>query len=132
MLQGRPISLEWINPSSIVNIDNENVKILSWTTIEQIFKNQVDLLLTPAPYSSSQDAENAIFAKPTTIHINRIELGLTKLLMKNSKSYKLIPSWSFFGYDENFVDANITPGAEICFITINALDGSIIDRGQMY
>ena len=81
-------------------------------------------MLTPATYSPS--------GEPTAIHINRIELGLTKLLMPNSESYKLIPTWSFLGYDEGFSSQATDVGAEICFVTINALDGSIVDRGNMY
>lgn len=88
------------------------------------WKEQLDRMLTPATYSPS--------GEPTAIHINRIELGLTKLLMPNSKSYKLIPTWSFLGYDEAATSRADDAGAAICFITINALDGSIVDRGNMY
>ena len=121
---GKLVSLKWQNPSEIVQIDNENAKLLPWDTIEQRCKEQLDRMLTPATYSPS--------GEPTAIHINRIELGLTKLLMPNSESYKLIPTWSFLGYDEGFSSQATDVGAEICFVTINALDGSIVDRGNMY
>ena len=121
---GKLVSLKWQNPSEIVQIDNENAKLLPWDTIEQRCKEQLDRMLTPATYSPS--------GEPTAIHINRIELGLTKLLMPNSKSYKLIPTWSFLGYDEAATSRADDAGAAICFVTINALDGSIVDRGNMY
>ena len=59
-------------------------------------------------------------------------MGLTKLLMPNSESYKLIPTWSFLGYDGAVPSQADDAGAAICFVTINALDGSIVDRGNMY
>lgn len=121
---GKIVSLKWQNPSEIIQIDNDNAKILPWDKVEQVFKKQLDRMLTPTTFSQS--------GEPTTIHINRIELGLTKLLVPNSGSYKLIPTWSFLGYDEAQMPQAVKVGAEICFITINALDGSIVDRGDMY
>lgn len=121
---GKLVSLKWQNPSEIVQIDNENAKLLPWDTIEQRCKEQLDRMLTPVSFSAT--------GEPNAIHINRIELGLTKLLMPNSESYKLIPTWSFLGYDEAATSRADDAGAAICFITINALDGSIVDRGNMY
>ena len=121
---GKLVSLKWQNPSEIVQIDNENAKLLPWDTIEQRCKEQLDRMLTPVSFSAT--------GEPNAIHINRIELGLTKLLMPNSESYKLIPTWSFLGYDGAVPSQADDAGAAICFITINALDGSIVDRGNMY
>ena len=121
---GKLVSLKWQNPSEIVQIDNENAKLLPWDTIEQRCKEQLDRMLTPVSFSAT--------GEPNAIHINRIELGLTKLLMPNSESYKLIPTWSFLGYDDAVPSRADDAGAAICFITINALDGSIVDRGNMY
>ena len=121
---GKLVSLKWQNPSEIVQIDNENAKLLPWDTIEQRCKEQLDRMLTPVSFSAT--------GEPNAIHINRVELGLTKLLMPNSESYKLIPTWSFLGYDDAVPSRAADVGAAICFITINALDGSIVDRGNMY
>jgi hypothetical protein len=131
---GAIVRAEWINPSMISNIDNDNVKTLSWDAIQSIFLKQMDYLLSPTPIAKSDVSEGSIFFDETTICIQRIELGLTKILMQNSGgSYKLIPTWCFIGYDYNKMQENANhTGNEICFLTINAMDGSIIDRGQMY
>ena len=56
--------------------------------------------------------------------------------MKNSRDdYKLIPTWSFMGYETSPSrpeQEGVNTGAEVCFITINAIDGTVIDRGLMY
>jgi len=131
---GSIVRVEWINPSTISNIDNDNVKTLSWDTIQSIFLKQMDYLLSPTPIAESDASEGSVFHKETTIYIQRIEFGLTKILIRNSvDSYKLIPTWCFIGYDYNWMQDNaLHTGNEICFLTINAMDGSIIDRGQMY
>ena len=129
---GQLMYLKWSNPSQITNVDNENAKILPWESIVKIFKAQINLMITPQSTIAEAGLDDASSDQPTIIHINRVEFGATKLLMRNSRDYKLIPTWSFLGYDETELSNDITPGGEICFVTINALDGSIIDRGQMY
>ena len=128
------VRAEWINPSTISHIDNENVKILPWETIQDIFMRQMDYILTPSPIEKSETSEGSIFYNETSIYIQRVELGLTKVLMRNSGgAYKLLPTWCFIGYDSNNSKSDAKHnGNEICFLTINAIDGSIIDRGQMY
>lgn len=71
-----------------------------------------------------------------TFHITRIELGLARINYKDDyNSALLVPAWDFFGY--------ITTNGEISeeekllanknsFLTINAVDGSIIDRHLGY
>lgn len=129
---GQLMYLKWSNPSQITNVDNENAKILPWESIVKIFKAQINLMITPQSTIAEAGLDDASSDQPTIIHINRVEFGATKLLMRNSRDYKLIPTWSFLGYDETELSNDIIPGGKICFVTINALDGSIIDRGQMY
>lgn len=129
---GEVVFVEWKNPSKIVSVDNENVQTKSWDEIQKIFLKQADYLLSPEPHNSENGTNSTVFAKVTGMVINRIEFGLTKIIIKNSNTYKLIPTWSFLGYDSNYVQKGVNTGAQICFITINAIDGSIIDRGVMY
>jgi hypothetical protein len=125
---------EWENRAEITNVDNENVRTKPWNEIQEIFKTQMDYLLTPEPVSNGNDT--SVFFEKTDVHINRIELGLAKVLMKDSQDdYRLIPVWSFMGYNtnESFPEQEgVNRGAEVCFITIGAIDGTAIDRGLMY
>jgi len=131
---GNIVVVEWHNRTEITNVDNENVQTISWEEAKQIFMTQIDYLLMPEPIINGN--QSSAFFDKTEVHINRIELGLTKLLMKDSKdNYKLIPTWSFMGYETSVsrpTQERVNIGAEICFITINAIDGTIIDRGLMY
>ena len=134
LVNGDIAELEWDNPSIITQIDNNNAKIISFDEAKDAFIKQMDLMLTPTVAEGVDEEYYAIFGEETEIHINKIELGLTKILTPNSHNeYKLIPTWSFSGYDKNVVDdTNMNIGATTCFVCVNALDGSIIDRGLMY
>lgn len=110
------IKISWYNPADVATIDNSNVRTIPWETVKGVFSRQMSYML-----SSDTEARD--------VYITQIEFGLTKILMKNSRSdYKLIPTWSFFGYDSVRQKAD----NYICFLTINALDGTVIDRGLMY
>ena len=112
----------WNNPSEVSEIDNDNVETIKWDEAREIFETQMNYMLKP----NSNQGE-------IKICITRIELGLVKLLMKDSEDdYKLVPSWNFFGYFQNESNPDGENGALVCFLTINALDGSIFDRGWMY
>ena len=126
MNNGEIEDIYWKNPSQIVKVDNENVKILPWSEIQQIFEKQMEFLLTP----SSEGGDSMFWWKPSDIKIERITLGLAKMLMKDSGEYKLIPVWNFFGRDNS--NSDMEDAEEKCYVTINALDGTIMDRNVMY
>lgn len=130
------VKVTWNNPSEITNIDNENVQVKSWEEIQEIFKNQMDFLMSPTPIKSDDPSNATFFLEKTDVHINRVELGLTKLLMKDSQDdYKLIPTWSFLGYQTSAsrpAQEGLNIGGEVCYLTINAIDGTVVDRGLMY
>lgn len=108
-------SASWRNASE-ATVDAENVEVLPWNEIQKIFEKQMDYILTPGP----------IYTSFTKLDIDRIELGYTKVLMQNSNGqYKLIPSWNFYGTENS-------GSKEYCFMTINAIDGTVIDRRLMY
>ena len=126
MNNGEIEDIYWKNPSQIVKVDNENVKILPWSEIQKIFEKQMEFLLTP----SSEGGDSMFWWKPSDIKIERITLGLAKMLMKDSGEYKLIPVWNFFGRDNS--NSDMEDAEEKCYVTINALDGTIMDRDVMY
>lgn len=133
-LNGAVVMVEWQNRAEITNVDNENVRTKPWNEIQEIFNTQMDYLLTPEPVSNGNN--KSVFIEKTDVHISRIELGFAKILMKDSQNdYKLIPVWSFMGYKTSASlpeQEGVSRGAEVCFITINAIDGTAIDRGLMY
>lgn len=133
-LHGSIVDIKWQNPSAIVNIDNDNVQVINYKTAQNIFLKQMDLMLSPNSSTEDGQAYRAFFQDTEEVNIVRIEFGLTKLLMQNSEDlYKLIPTWSFMGYPKlkDSTADETESGAQVCFVTINALDGSIVDRNRM-
>lgn len=119
--RGEIVKLTWNNPSIKRGI--KEVNLLSWDSIENIFYKQMEYLLTASEYSER-------YGQSVKINIYHVELGMVKVLEKEGNGYTLIPAWSFIGKDE-FI-SNGDAGMETCFLTINAIDGTIIDRGLMY
>ena len=133
---GEIVKATWNNPSEIIIGDNEKVQTKPWEEIQEIFNNLMDYLMSPTPIKSDDPSNATFFLEKTDVHINRVELGLTKLLMKDSQDdYKLIPTWSFLGYQTSAsrpAQEGLNIGGEVCYLTINAIDGTVIDRGLMY
>ncbi len=127
--EGEMYDIDWYNASKIKEVENENVKLLPWEEVQEIFEQQIDFMLTPAMGQRNEEGQRIYFPNPTDITIDRIHLGLTKVLVQDTDEYRLIPTWSFFGTDNSPNDA---VHYEKCYLTINAIDGSIIDRGVMY
>lgn len=138
MVNGTINKILWENPSEVVNVENKNVQIISFDEARERFEKQMDYWLTLDVENKSIAELEVFFAPGTEIVVNKVELGLTKLLMKNTNTYMLIPTWNFMGYE--ILDEKYAPptnektkvGSEICFAAINALDGSIVNLKAMY
>ena len=127
----------WTNPISFKEIIKENLELIEFTEIKNIFKQHIKNLYV---------WNNDVGIKNRTIVIDRITLGLMRVSQpNNSKEYLLIPVWDFFGreiyqYNENamteyVLDDNnqiIEEKPLKSFLTINAIDGTIIDRAKGY
>lgn len=123
MYEGEIYTIRWYNPSKIIKVDNENTKILSWQEIQTVFERQMGYMLTPGE-------EQQGWWDPDEVRVERISLELGKVLMKDSGEYKLIPVWNFFGRDDSI--GKIEDAEEKCYLSVNALDGTVIDRNLMY
>lgn len=124
--QDKVLAVRWHSPGQ-TELHTENVKIISWEDAQAIFKKIMDIKLTPKNTLTQNPNEPP---KPHDVTVTRAELGYTKLVVKDSdQEYMLIPTWNFFGTDK--VD-EFSSKTETCFITINAIDGTIVDRGMLY
>ena len=130
------LRFSWTNPISFKETLSENIKLISFGEIQTIFKQQIKNVHL---WNDESDVINRI------IVIDNITLGLMRVLQPNSEEYLLIPVWDFFGseiyqYSEDsktqyILDNNnqiIEKRELVSFLTINAIDGSIIDRQQGY
>ena len=125
MYKGEIYQIRWKNPSRLVKVDNESVKILPWEEIQEIFERQIGYMMTP-----DEEGHEMFWWRPSNVKIERITLGLGKVLMKDTNEYKLIPVWNFFGRDDTY--GSMEDASEKCYLSINALDGTIVDRNAMY
>ena len=67
--------------------------------------------------------------------ITTVRLGLMSIREKDSETGLLIPVWDFLGYSESQHGKSVTlldTNELEPFLTINAVDGSIIERGNGY
>jgi len=117
---------KWTNPGIIKDTLNSNVQLLQFSEIKKIFIQQMQIKKV------DQLVHNAD-TKKTIININKISLGMMRIAKKdNQEEYLIIPVWDFLG---NYIDEKgkiINNEVAYSFLTINAIDGSIIDRGLGY
>ena len=100
----------WNSPMELGEKQAENVTLLDYSQIEDIFKNQMALKLA--------DVEDT-----TVIHVNEIKFGLMRVLNKDKQDeFTLVPTWDFI--------SDVYGRSSI--LTINAIDGSILDRRYGY
>jgi hypothetical protein len=102
----------------------EKTNLLPFSTIEEIFYKMIlvyDNLLNDGTRDKSY----------WTYHIQTVRLGLVNVPEKNSENGLLVPAWTFLGYihyESPYENDDVGTNGLKPFLTINAVDGSIIDR----
>ena len=150
-------SFEWKTPMTVKSIDNPDVTLLPF---DEIFNRAKNNLIQRGAYEAVDAKDNNgndVSDPGCTLKITKVALGLMRVAKANSSDYYYIPVWNFFseientpGYYErmgfepfnmdNIVDENgnincgVTDGDPFAWgaVTVNALDGSIIDRDLGY
>lgn len=138
----------WIGNTRIGKQLNENVVLLPFEEIAERAMNQLKV-----QYAFLADEKHQSYAAFKTesidLLINRAELSYMRVRMKNSDDYMLIPVWHFFGistlhFDPEGVEAfnranktdikslNVTDFPYIVYLSLNAIDGSVIDINLGY
>jgi len=128
------VGFNWGCPFTVTKVLNTNVEILPFNDIKEIFKKDIAMKCDVI-----YETDPGIIQRK--IHINRIVLGLTKVMKKDSPGqFLLIPTWSFFCYEVDKYNGHQPGGYKLdennehiqdaigrSFLTINAIDGSVID-----
>lgn len=124
-------SFVWHGREKENGILNENAALMPFEEIKQVFLNGTKL-----KYAYIEDAEGKSGQGETWECVaNRIELGYMRIMSGNGVvSYQAIPVWDFFGtVGPISEDKGLASNSDyMSLITINAIDGSIIDRGIGY
>lgn len=120
------LKFHWSNPSMARDILNNNVALLSWDKIKDIACRQFRIK-SIGEYFGGTDKQKI------TIEINKITLGMMHIAKQdNQQEFMYVPVWDFFGeYDDEQSDM-LELNRAYSFLTINAINGSIIDRGLGY
>lgn len=119
----------WSAPLAIIELITQEATILPFPTIQEIFEKMMMVKHEPQ-YKGSE-------AGASTFEVKKVVLSLQRISEQNSVSQGLlIPTWNFYGNQANFhldgaVVTNDVYGL-VPLMTINAIDGSIIDPWNGY
>jgi hypothetical protein len=132
--------IRWNFPSAMGNTVKENVALLSFEQVQGIVRDTLQYYVPDFPLWEG--------VQHRTLVIERMVLGMMRVkVVDSADDYVLIPVWDCFGYfidhyasqdtseyvlDQNYNVKIDEPGGVGSFFTINAIDGSIIDRRLGY
>ena len=136
---GRIVYLYYMAPLDEVSVAVGG-EVMGFDAAMQRFQEQMQLQTTLSRYTNGNDAG---IPTEVTVNITRIEAGLVRVRIRDSEArYYMMPVWSFRGSVVRDEDegASITSSGETLeppeitssILTINAIDGSIIDLTQGY
>ena len=114
----------WCRPDMTAGVISKDVPLMPFEQIKDIFRQQVKYYYSYHAWPSSKE----------TINIDKIVLSLMKIDEKdNNEASLVIPVWDFIGtQDSVFFGIKDGGDADYSFLTINAIDGSSIDRSVGY
>ena len=116
------VFFNWVNPTYSDDIISENVELIDFEKIKEIFRNQVF-------YHYYYDDPEGSF----DIYIDKITLSyFIEPEIDNPDEYIAVPVWDFIGYRK--INEKTVPmyNEEYTYLTINAIDGSVINRDLGY
>ena len=110
---GQVVLFDWTHPVRVVETANENVQLLPFDDIVRIFRQQIFMNIY-----LDEGGEEALT-------VTDVSLSYRCIAKRDSDRYYLVPVWDFVGYLEQ--DALYGKNVhELSFLTVNAIDGSII------
>ncbi len=123
-------SVNILSPYEIGEVQTANVKLLDFDQVIGIYEQMMEVM----------NADITKYEAHRKYHIRRITLGYTRIYdpTKDNDTGLLVPAWDFFGgFDSADLDGtslgkNTGEHSTQSFLTINAIDGTVIDRGLGY
>lgn len=125
--QGRIVHAELTNPWTVGGIIQENVVLLPFDDVLRIFGSIAPLSIQ----HEEGDVEKNHLTYANSWHITEIRLGYMPVLVKDgSGTWELRPVWDFFGIRTMSFSYDDRP-CKVA-LTIDAIDGTVIDRNYGY
>lgn len=120
----------WEYPPELDTTENENVQLMPWEEIKTLAKDQLQRSLSADEFALRQE-------EGQTITINRVMLSMMRVAKKDVYGeYYYLPVWDFLGTVQEEMDTSDGAGQNVSheksYLTLNAIDGSVIDRGLGY
>lgn len=127
ILNGMIYGVNLQSPMEIVSVENSDVNTISFDKAYELFKSQARNQFTKAAFFGGDDSSFANYN--IELKVDSIRQGLFRIKNKNNNDeFLMVPAWSFDGTfivnGENWGQQN--------FVTINAVDGSIINTNLGY
>ena len=115
------VYFSWESPYNEPTVELEDTQLMSFPEITDIFQRMIMVK------NSYQEAGNG-----TTYYVNRVHLGLMRIKAKDTRGEGLlVPVWDFWGTKDFPSDSGEYVDEQI-LLTINAIDGTVIDRSLGY
>lgn len=119
---------KWTDPYELEKLSDEDVFLLPFSDIQSIFEEML--------FKKAEDFWEDMQVEET-FHVDEVRLGYMRVMEKgNVMEGTMIPVWDFFGSETFYYDGMEEPyieeGPYKCLLTINAMDGTIIDRDLGY
>lgn len=125
--QGRVVDAEWMNPWTVGEQLQQNVTLLPFQSVMDIFGTVSPLSIQHQ--EGDMEAQSLTYAN--TWQINEIRLGYMPVLIQDGGGkWELRPVWDFIGIRTSAFTYDDRPGNVA--LTIDAVDGSVIDRDYGY
>jgi len=110
----------WESPYEVTEQVIEDASLMPFEDIEAVFSRMI--LVTHGQHDEGVKLN---------FNIDRVQLGMMRIQDGNSpKTGLIVPVWDFFG--TMTIGGHKLPDEHISYLTINAIDGSIIDRMKGY
>lgn len=109
----------WQSPVEVKNTITKNTALLPFSDISSVFDQMIFV-------------NNAKETSKSTMTITKAKLGLMRVLEQSKDTGLIIPVWDFFGSQTWEGNNYKNDDPSYSFLTINAIDGSIINRGTGY
>jgi hypothetical protein len=120
---------EYHSPCEVAETVIAGTDLLPFDQIQAIFEKMVVIVGNEVDTSPVWDDSGSM-----EYHITAVRLGLVSVREQNGETGLLVPAWDFLGYTRARMSSEqewSTAGTNelMPFLTINAVDGSIIERG---
>ncbi len=119
---------KWTNPYQLEKTSDEYVFLLPFADIQNVFEEMM--------FKKTEDFWKDVQAE-VTLQVNEVRLGYMRVMEKgNVMEGTMIPVWDFLGSETfrygDMEEAWTEEQPYRCLLTINAMDGTIIDRDLGY